>query len=324
MVEVMTIGEPMVNLIADSPETYMEARTLPRQMAGAEFNVAIGVARLNHSIEYVTTLGNDWQGDLIIDYMNNSGIATDHIQRSSHAATGYQLKVKSPTGDPKVIYFRSGSAASQTSKEIVESLDFEGVKILHVTGIFCALTPNTYDTVVELIKKAREHHVLISFDPNPRPTLWISQEEMIEATHRIAQLSDLFMPGLEEAQLFSGLNSPDEIAEFYLGMGIQTIIIKLGDQGSALYEKTEDGSVKKVVVPSFQVEVVDTVGAGDGFAAGVITGLLENLSEEKVLERANAIGALQVTNISDSEGLPRPEQLQEFIENSERKTVTLS
>lgn len=70
MSEVMTIGEPMVNLIADSSETYLEARTLPRQMAGAEFNVAIGVNRQGHSISYVTTLGNDWQGDLILDYMN--------------------------------------------------------------------------------------------------------------------------------------------------------------------------------------------------------------------------------------------------------------
>ena len=74
MSEVMTIGEPMVNLIADSNETYLEARTLPRQMAGAEFNVAIGVSRQGHTVSYVTTLGKDWQGDLILEYMNGIGI----------------------------------------------------------------------------------------------------------------------------------------------------------------------------------------------------------------------------------------------------------
>ena len=103
----------MVNLIVDSQETYLEARTLPREMAGAEFNVAIGVTRQGHSIRYVTTLGNDWQGDLILDYMNGIGIDTRNIRRVSESATGYQLKVRSSDGEPKVIYFRSGSAASR-------------------------------------------------------------------------------------------------------------------------------------------------------------------------------------------------------------------
>ena len=107
MPEVMTIGEPMVNLIADSTETYLEARQLPRQMAGAEFNVAIGVSRQGHSIGYVTQLGDDWQGDLIVDYMNATGIDTSAIRRVSGAATGFQLKVRSSDGEPKVIYFRA-------------------------------------------------------------------------------------------------------------------------------------------------------------------------------------------------------------------------
>ena len=104
MSEVMTIGEPMVNLIADSNETYLEARTLPRQMAGAEFNVAIGVSRQGHTVSYVTTLGKDWQGDLILEYMNGIDIDTTNIRRMTGAATGYQLKVRSSDGEPKVIY----------------------------------------------------------------------------------------------------------------------------------------------------------------------------------------------------------------------------
>lgn len=171
MSEVMTIGEPMVNLIVDSQETYLEARTLPREMAGAEFNVAIGVTRQGHSIRYVTTLGNDWQGDLILDYMNGIGIDTRNIRRVSESATGYQLKVRSSDGEPKVIYFRSGSAASRTTPDIVDNIDFDGIKILHITGIFSALAPNTYDTVTRLVDTAKQHGVTVLFDPNPRPTL---------------------------------------------------------------------------------------------------------------------------------------------------------
>ena len=278
MSEVMTIGEPMVNLIADSSETYLEARTLPRQMAGAEFNVAIGVNRQGHSISYVTTLGNDWQGDLILDYMNGIGIDTSNIRRMDGAPTGYQLKVRSSDGEPKVIYFRTGSAASQTTPDIVDNIDFTGVQILHVTGIFSALTPSTYDTVTRLVQEAKKHDVTVLFDPNPRPTLWPSQEAMIDATNKLAALSDVFMPGLEEGQLFSGLREPRDIANYYLNMGVKKVIIKLGDAGSVLFERAENGERMETVVPSFMVSVVDTVGAGDGFASGVITRFWKGLT----------------------------------------------
>lgn len=323
MSEVMTIGEPMVNLIADSSETYLEARTLPRQMAGAEFNVAIGVNRQGHSISYVTTLGNDWQGDLILDYMNGIGIDTSNIRRMDGAPTGYQLKVRSSDGEPKVIYFRTGSAASQTTPDIVDNIDFTGVQILHVTGIFAALTPNTYDTVTRLVQEAKKHDVTVLFDPNPRPTLWPSQEAMIDATNKLAALSDVFMPGLEEGQLFSGLQEPRDIADYYLNMGVKKVIIKLGDVGSVLFERAENGERMETVVPSFMVSVVDTVGAGDGFASGVITSLLEGLDNEHLLERANAVGAIQVTSVSDSEGLPTAEELEKFIAFTPRKEISL-
>lgn len=323
MSEVMTIGEPMVNLIADSSETYLEARTLPRQMAGAEFNVAIGVNRQGHSISYVTTLGNDWQGDLILDYMNGIGIDTSNIRRMDGAPTGYQLKVRSSDGEPKVIYFRTGSAASQTTPDIVDNIDFTGVQILHVTGIFSALTPNTYDTVTRLVQEAKKHDVTVLFDPNPRPTLWPSQEAMIDATNKLAALSDVFMPGLEEGQLFSGLREPRDIADYYLNMGVKKVIIKLGDVGSVLFERAENGERMETVVPSFMVGVVDTVGAGDGFASGVITSLLEGVDNEHLLERANAVGAIQVTSVSDSEGLPTAEELEKFIAFTPRKEISL-
>lgn len=323
MSEVMTIGEPMVNLIADSNETYLEARTLPRQMAGAEFNVAIGVTRQGHSVSYVTTLGQDWQGDLILDYMRGIGIDTSNIRRIAGAATGYQLKVRSSDGEPKVIYFRSGSAASRTTPDIVDGIDFDGVRILHVTGIFSALTTNTYDTVAKLMDAARAHGVTVLFDPNPRPTLWPSREAMIEATNTLAAKCDVFMPGLEEGQLFSGASNPHDIARFYLDMGVGKVIIKLGDEGSALFERGGDGGIGQTVVPSFTVDVVDTVGAGDGFASGVITALLEGLDSEHLLERANAVGAIQVTSVSDSEGLPTADELRAFIASAPRKELAM-
>lgn len=323
MSEVMTIGEPMVNLLVAADQTYVEAKTLPTQMAGAEFNVAIGVSRQKHSVSFVTTLGQDWQGDMIINYMKTAGIGTETIRRTSDAPTGSQLKVLLPDGNGKVIYFRAGSAASLTTPDIVDTIDFRNLKILHVTGVFAALTPESYATEVKLISEAKKHGVLITFDPNPRPNLWESGKEMIEATNSIAASCDVFMPGLSEGQLFSGRTHPRDIADFYLDMGVSKVIIKLEESGSALFELDASGQRQETIVPSFTVDVVDTVGAGDGFASGVITGLLEGLDNTHLLERANAVGAIQVTNISDSEGLPTVEELEHFISTTARKEVSL-
>ena len=106
-------------------------------------------------------------------------------------------------------------------------------------------------------------------------------------------------------------------------MGVKKVIIKLGDVGSVLFERAENGERMETVVPSFMVRVVDTVGAGDGFASGVITSLLEGLDNEHLLERANAVGAIQVTSVSDSEGLPTAEELEKFIAFTPRKEISL-
>lgn len=100
-------------------------------------------------------------------------------------------------------------------------------------------------------------------------------------------------------------------------------LIKLGNEGSALFELDGNGSVQKTVVPSFTVNVIDTVGAGDGFASGVITALLEGLDTRHLLERANAVGAIQVTSVSDSEDLPTAEELRDFIASTPRKELSL-
>lgn len=85
----------------------------------------------------------------------------------------------------------------------------------------------------------------VTFDPNPRPTLWNSEEQMIEATNRIAAKCDVFMPGLSEGQLFSGLTDPRAIADYYLDMGVRQVVIKLGAEGSALFERDESGAAAR-------------------------------------------------------------------------------
>ncbi|MEI3191706.1 MAG: PfkB family carbohydrate kinase [Lachnospiraceae bacterium] len=140
-------------------------------VAGAEFNVAVGLARLNLPVTYLTV----WGKTLLVRKLWHAAAQWNWqrvCQLFKERSTGFMLKSKVSTGDPKIFYFRKGSAASTLSKEDVDRMDFSGYGFVHLTGIFPALSESTKEASFYLIKKAREHGLTVSFDPNLRPQLW--------------------------------------------------------------------------------------------------------------------------------------------------------
>lgn len=319
MCEVLTIGEPMVMFLADTKEPLSQVNHFTKMIAGAELNVAMGLSRLGHSVSYMTQVGEDPFGEYIKDFLKKEQIDDSYVKMTSEAPTGFQIKNQVDAGDPEVIYFRKGSAASKATKEMLRDVDFSGSKVLHVTGIFPALNKETRNMTKELIEMAHQNGLTVTFDPNPRPVLWNSKEEMIREINQLACMCDIVMPGFREGKLFTGLQTKEEIADFYLNQGVKKVVIKLGTSGSYSKEQLEDGSFKESEEVCFKVPVVDTVGAGDGFAAGVISATLEGLDDQEILERGNAVGAMQVMNLSDNEGLPTISDLQEFLKTYQKK-----
>lgn len=220
------------------------------------------------------------------------------------------LKSRVSEGDPDIFYFRAGSAASTLSVEDVEKIQFSEYTHLHVTGILPALSDSTREAVDLMFDKAREAGLFISFDPNLRPQLWPSQDVMVQTLNRLAAKADMVLPGTAEGKILMGSDDPKEINAFYLQNGAKAVVTKCGGDGAFVSTKDEE-----YMVPGFKVEtVVDTVGAGDGFAAGVITALMEGMPLKEAVRRGTAIGAIQVMSRGDNEGLPYPEQLKAFME----------
>jgi 2-dehydro-3-deoxygluconokinase len=308
MSKVLTMGEPMVMFVAQEKGPLKKVKDYRKYIAGAEINVAVGLARLGFDVEYVTQLGQDPFGEYIYDFLKEEEIQTSYIQYNESFPTGFQIKNKEDIGDPEVVYFRKGSAASKLSFDL-----------LHVTGIMMALNEELFELTCALIDKAKEQQTLVTFDPNLRPVLWTSQKKMVESINMVAKKVDVILPGIKEGQILTNTTTKEEIADFYLELGVDKVIIKNGESGA--YAKIrEDGKLKEIEIPAFVVKkVVDTVGAGDGFAVGVISGLVEGLVEEDILERANAIGAIQVSHISDNENLPTKDDLEQFISESNRQ-----
>ena len=309
--KIVLMGEPMGLYIAEEPGPLDQVKRFSQAIAGAEYNVAVGLARLGHTPIYCTAVGGDPMGRDILRGLEANGIGTQAVRVSGEAPTGYMKKSLAQGRDPEIAYYRAGSAASKITPADVDRLDLSGCQWLHVTGIFPAVSESARAATVRLIERAREQSMTVSFDPNLRPQLWPSGAEMVRALRELAQRADLVLPGIGEAgTLVDGEMREREIARFFHRLGPAKVVIKLGPKG-AYYSETggEEG-----FVPGLPVErVIDTVGAGDGFAVGVISALAEGLPLREAVRRGCAIGAIQVAHPGDNEGLPDRRRLDEAL-----------
>lgn len=312
MSKVILFGEPMAMFTAEEEGPLEEIELFRRSLAGAEVNVCTGLTRLGHKVEYITKLGEDPLGKYVKNFLDKEGIGTRFITFDPVYKTATMLKSKVSSGDPVTAYYRKGSAFSHMTAEDIDKIDFEGVNLVHITGIPPALSLGCREATYRLIERAKEQGAYITFDPNLRPALWDSKELMVKVINDLASKCDLILPGVSEGLILTGSSDPDKIADFYQKLGIKEIIIKEGSKGA--YVRSGSKTYRKT---GFKVKkVVDTVGAGDGFAVGIISGKLEGLELEDSVIRANAIGAIQVTYISDNEGLPTRDELDKFIKEN--------
>lgn len=313
MAEVLTIGEPMGLFVAQEAKPLKDVQHFTRLVCGAEVNFSIGLSRLGHTVSYVSRVGSDPIGQHVRDFLQENGIEDRYVQIDQEHLTGMQFKEMAAEGtDPLVVNYRRHTAFSYFTSEDLQGIDWQGVKHVHVTGIPAALSDSCCVAVEALMDAAHAHDTMVSFDPNLRPALWSSPMVMVKTLNRLAEKADLILPGLGEGKILTGLEKPEQIADFYLARGAKAVVIKLGGSKGA-YGKEQEG--KEFIAPSFRVEhVVDTVGAGDGFAVGTISALLEGRTLEEAALRGAAIGALAIMSAGDNEGLPNRTELQHFME----------
>ncbi|MCL6573819.1 MAG: sugar kinase [Bacillus sp. (in: Bacteria)] len=309
MSRIITVGEPMALFVAEQEGSLEDVERFNRFVAGAEVNFSIGMSRLGHKVSFITQLGMDPFGKNIENFLQENAIDTTYIKYDPKYITGMMWKQKVVSGDPEVYSARRNSAASHMDLDTITNLNWDGVDHIHLTGIPPALSTGCREMVYKLMKVARDKGVQISYDPNLRPGLWPDKEEMRQVINDLSCRADIVLPGIEEAKLLTGKQDVGEIADYYHAAGVKTVVIKLGAQGA--FTSSE---VKQFYTEGYHVkEVVDTVGAGDGFAVGVVSGLLEGLHLTEAVKRGTAIGALAVMAPGDNDGLPDRGNLEMFM-----------
>lgn len=315
--KVLLVGESMGLFSAGEEGPCSEVGSFRASVAGAELNVAVGLERLGQHPVYMTRLGSDPIGDRIRCFMRQNGLDTSLVGTDASRSTGFMMKSKVERGDPKTYYFRKGSAASAISPSDIGSIDCAGISLMHMTGILPALSASTMEASEALMDMSRGNRIFISFDPNERPALWKSDGHMRRTLLSLCAKADLVLPGISEGRHLFGLDKVRDIGQAFIDNGARYAVVKDGPDGAYATDGHEG-----VYVPGFKVDaVVDTVGAGDGFAAGVLSALLEGRPLSEALERGCAIGAMQTQVVSDNEGLPTRAELDDFMARHERADV---
>ncbi len=313
--EVITLGECLASLLASTPGSLAEATSFERHVAGAEANVAVGLARLGHTVGFIGRVGDDGFGTAIVRKLRGEGVDVAHLVVDP-AATGVMFRERRLLGTSAVVYHRAGSAGSRLAVDDVERAAndgaFEAARWLHLTGITPALSATARAATFRARELARAAGLTISLDINLRRRLW-SDEEAASVLRELAAGVDVVLGGDEELAVLTGLDpaaAAEESVAAVTRLGPSIAIAKLGAEGALALET----GATPILEPAIMVgTVVDPVGAGDAFCAGFIAGRLDGTDLPTAVRMGNACGALAVAASGDQAGLPDRAELARLL-----------
>jgi 2-dehydro-3-deoxygluconokinase len=288
---IVSIGEPLVEF----NQTRSGERIFLQGFGGDSSNMIIAAARSGARSAYLTRVGDDEFGRLLIDLWHREGVDTSGVIIDREAPTGAYFVTHGAQGHV-FSYLRSGSAASRLRP--ADLLDLTHASFVHASGISMAISPSAADTVLAAFEATR---AWISFDSNLRLKLWplARARAMIGAA---AAMADYFFPSLEDARALSGRKEPEANLDWAHRLGAKTVFLKLGADGVIVSDGT-----KREHIPGLEVESVDATGAGDCFCGAALARLAAGDSIWEAARYANAAAALATTGFGAVDPLPRPD-----------------
>jgi 2-dehydro-3-deoxygluconokinase len=297
--EVVTFGEAMIRLSPPGFRRLEQGQSLDLQVGGAELNTAVGLARLGRSSAWVSRLPHNPLGRLVADRARETGVSTEHIVWTDEGRVGlYFVEFGAAPRASGVLYDRKGSAISGIGPGMVPwSTVFAGAQWFHVTGITPALGTSAAEATGEAILAARQAGLRVSIDLNYRAKLW-SQAEAGRWMTRFLQHCDVLITTEEDVEKVLGIKGDDyeQVAHQlvdHFPLAVVAITLRLNPlvwRNSWTAIALQGDSL--VRTRTYEVEIVDRLGAGDSFAAGLIHGLLDN-DTQKGLDYGVAASALK-------------------------------
>ncbi|SFS89569.1 carbohydrate kinase family protein [Halostagnicola kamekurae] len=316
--EVVVAGETLIDFLPERPGPLTDVEGFERRPGGAPANVAVGLSRLGVSPLFWTRLARDPFGDYLASTLDAYGISHDLIERDPDAKTTLAFVTHDEIGDRSFSFHRENTADTRFESGTVADSTLESVDWVHVGGV--ALSSGTArDAMFDLLARAADAGCTVSFDPNARPELWPDGETFRHVTHTALSHVDVLKATRDELERlgFAG-SSANALARDALDAGPHTVLLTKGGDGAVgiaagAADAPWSGTASH---PGYDVDVVDTTGAGDAFVAGAIAGLNDGRGLGETLAFANAVAATTTTARGAMTALPGLEAVESIVGES--------
>ena len=313
--EIVTIGETMVLLYGEDTTAPLRfGERLKLDFAGADSNFAIAMSRLGYRSAWISRLGDEPLGDLVLNAIAREGVDVSQVIRDPTRNTGLYLKHHDATGVTRIQYYRRGSAASNLQPDDLSPDHFRDTRLVHLNGMTFALSESCARTMRRAVELTLDSGAMISLDLNLRLQLW-SIESAREAIGPVIQKSSAIFGTEEEFLDYFGVSDIDEALGAAVALGPRIAAAKMGPDGAVALVDGLRFAHGGYNAPA----VVDVVGAGDGFDAGFLASYLRGLSPYECLRRANLCGACAVATPGDFQGYPTLEEMERLLERSQER-----
>lgn len=300
--QVLAMGEAMVEF-NQSPD---DARQYLQGFGGDTSNFAIAARRQGVSTGFVSAVGDDRFGRMLLDLWREEAVDTNVVRIDAQAPTGVYFVSHDASGH-HFDYLRAGSAASRYRPQDLPREALAGASFLHLSGISLAISASACDAAFEAMSTIRAAGGKVSFDTNLRLKLWPLARA--RATMREAfSLTDVCLPSWDDVTAVTGLDDRDAILDVLLSYGVKVVALKLGREGC--YVATPDE--RRIVAP-YPVQAIDATGAGDCFGGAFVARLALGDDPFAAARYANVCAALSTTGYGAVAPVPRAEQVLQLL-----------
>ena len=301
--DIVALGEPMIEF----NQAGKDSRSYQQGFGGDTSNFVIAAARQGARTGYLTAVGEDVYGGMLLDLWRQEGVDASRVRTDASAPTGIYFVTHGSEGH-SFTFFRSGSAASRLAPRDIPSDYVASARVIHISGISLAISESACDACYAAADAAKAAGGLVSFDTNLRLKLW-SKERARAVITDMMKLADICLPSRDDVALVTGIEDPDELVDHALGLGAKIVALKLGAEGALV--ATADVRHR---IPAYPVRSVDATGAGDVFGGAFVARILRGDSPYRAGRYAAAAAALSTAGYGAVEPIPNADRVKEALQ----------
>jgi sugar/nucleoside kinase (ribokinase family) len=315
MAKVVSLGIHIVDILGRPVQRIPEGQRVDLlkeiriTVAGTAAGTSVDMAKLGLNVVAMGAVGTDELGNFLVSTMSKYGIDVSHIARKSGVQTSATMLPIRPNGERPALHV-TGANGEFT----IDDVDFDALskaRIMHMGGT--SLLPKLDgEPTQKILKFAKEKGLTTTFD-----LVALDRPDLMDLIAPCLPYVDYFMPGLEEAEMMTGMKNRKDIISFFLDRGVKTTVFKMGARGSSIATR-RNGAVEELRVPIYKTQLVDTTGCGDAYCAGFIAGLLMGYDVEKRGLLGAAAAALVASGLGSDAGIKDLPSTLEFMEKGEK------